>query len=98
MAGRPGFRVRAGWQRPAADLLRAFDQAASSQVADAMSSHWVNFAKSGNPNGKGLDQWPLFDGKSQSVKVFGNPPEGTQAPSAAQLAFFQSYFDKLTAQ
>src|SRR5580658_7376752 len=37
MAGRPGFRVRAGWQRPAADLLRAFGQAASSQVADAMS-------------------------------------------------------------
>jgi para-nitrobenzyl esterase len=73
------------------------------QVADAMSSHWVNFAKSGNPNGKGvngteLDKWPVFDGKSQSVKVFGNPPEGTQAPSDAQLAFFQSYFDKLTLQ
>src|SRR5580704_2087167 len=37
MAGRPGFRVRAVWQRPAADLLAAFGQAASSQVADAMS-------------------------------------------------------------
>src|SRR5580658_6655783 len=37
MAGRPGFRVRAGWQRPSADLLAAFGDAASSQVADAMS-------------------------------------------------------------
>jgi para-nitrobenzyl esterase len=68
------------------------------QVADAMSSYWVNFAKSGDPNGSGLDKWPMYDGKSQSVKVFGNPPEGTQAPGDAQLAFFQSYFDKLTAR
>ena len=73
------------------------------QVADAMSSYWVNFARSGNPNGKGpngteLDKWPVYDGKNQSVMVFGNPPEGAQAPSEAQLAFFQSYFDKLTAR
>jgi 4-hydroxy-4-methyl-2-oxoglutarate aldolase len=37
MAGRPGFRVRAQWSRPSADLLVAFGDAASSQVADAMS-------------------------------------------------------------
>lgn len=37
MAGKPGFRVRAGWPRPSADLLAAFGDAAASQVADAMS-------------------------------------------------------------
>lgn len=37
MAGRPGFRVRSGWQRPESDLFAAFGEAASSQVADAMS-------------------------------------------------------------
>jgi para-nitrobenzyl esterase len=68
------------------------------QVADSMSSHWVNFAKTGDPNGKGLSKWPVFDGKSQSVMVFGNPPEGAQSPGEAQLAFFRSYFDKLTAR
>jgi len=68
------------------------------QVADAMSSYWVNFAKSGDPNAKGLSKWPVYDGKNQSVMVFGNPPEGAQSPGEAQLAFFQSYFDKLTAQ
>lgn len=68
------------------------------QVADAMSSYWVNFARSGDPNGKGLEKWPVFVGKNQSVKVFGNPPEGVESPSEAQLAFFQSYFDKLTAR
>ncbi len=68
------------------------------QVADAMSSYWVQFAKSGNPNGNGLDKWPIYDGTSQTVRVFGDPPEGAQSPGEAQLAFFQSYFDKLTAR
>ncbi len=68
------------------------------QVADAMSSYWVNFARNGNPNGNGLSKWPVYDGKNQSVMVLGNPTEGTQSPTEAQLAFFRSYFDKLTAQ
>ena len=68
------------------------------QVADEMSSSWVNFAKNGDPNGQGLSQWPVYDGKPPSVRVFGNPPEGAQAPSEAGLAFFQSYFEKLTAR
>jgi len=68
------------------------------EVADAMSSYWVNFARSGDPNGKGLNKWLAYDGKNQSVMVFGNPPEGAESPSEAQLAFFRSYFDKLTAR
>jgi regulator of RNase E activity RraA len=37
MAGKVGFRVREGWPRPSAELLASFGEAASSQVADAMS-------------------------------------------------------------
>ena len=37
IAGKVGFRVREGWPRPSADLLASFGEAASSQVADAMS-------------------------------------------------------------
>ena len=37
MIGVPGFRVRTQWPRPAAELLRKFDHAASPQVADSMS-------------------------------------------------------------
>ena len=71
---------------------------ADHKVADEMSSYWVNFARTGDPNGKGLSKWRVYNGKSQSVMVFGNPPEGAQSPGEAQLAFFQSYFDKLTAR
>jgi carboxylesterase type B len=63
-----------------------------------MSSYWVNFAANGDPNGKGLPKWVSYDGKNATVKVFGNQPEGAQAPTEAQLALFQSYFDKLYAK
>src|ERR1022692_843760 len=59
-------------------------------------SYWVNFASTGDPNGKGLAKWPVYDEKTRTPMVFGNKPEGAQAPSEDRLAFFQSYFEKLT--
>jgi para-nitrobenzyl esterase len=71
---------------------------ADRQVADTMSSYWVNFAANGDPNGKGLAKWPAYDDKSKTAMVFGNQPEGAQAPSEAKLALFQAYFEKLYAK
>jgi para-nitrobenzyl esterase len=68
------------------------------QVADNMSSYWVNFAANGDPNGKGLAKWPAYDEKTRTAMIFGNKPEGAQAPSDDKLAFFQSYFEKLIAK
>ena len=70
------------------------------QVSEAMESYWVNFATNGDPNGKGLPQWPAYDGvKNKTIMLFGDKTEaGAAPPTDAQLAFFQAYYDKLTAK
>jgi para-nitrobenzyl esterase len=36
-------------------------------VAESMNAYWVNFAKTGNPNGKGLPEWSVFKPKKHAV-------------------------------
>ena len=40
-------------------------------LADAMSSYWVNFATSGNPNGAGLPVWPALQPTAHERMIFG---------------------------
>jgi para-nitrobenzyl esterase len=70
------------------------------QLSDAMGSYWVNFATHGDPNGKGLPLWPVYDGAThKAVMLFGDKTEAEAAPrNDAQLAFFQAYYDTLTAR
>ena len=39
-------------------------------VSDQMEQYWTNFAKSGNPNGGSLPQWPKFDATSRAYMDF----------------------------
>ena len=47
-----------GVQSPSA--LRNPTSSRDTQIADIMSDYWVNFARSGNPNGPGLTQWQPY--------------------------------------
>ena len=37
------------------------------KASDLITSYWTNFAKTGNPNGLGLAQWPAYDAKSRQI-------------------------------
>jgi len=50
------------------------------RVAERMVTYWTNFAKTGNPNGKGLPQWQAFDGNDASVIRLGSDAEVKAAP------------------
>ncbi|HQS56380.1 MAG: carboxylesterase [Bacteroidetes bacterium 24-39-8] len=39
-------------------------------VAKMMNTYWGNFAKTGNPNGNGLTEWPVYDNKKNSLIEF----------------------------
>ena len=79
----PAGSVYAGWGASHyAELWYVFahlDQspwnwtAADRKLAEEMSSYWVNFARSGNPNGPGLPPWPAFTNAESKVQYLGDP-------------------------
>lgn len=40
------------------------------EVSKMMNAYWINFAKTGNPNGKELPYWPVFDSNKNEVFEF----------------------------
>ncbi len=42
------------------------------EIAERMAGYWVNFVKTGTPNGRGLPQWPPFDAAAPAVMEIGD--------------------------
>jgi para-nitrobenzyl esterase len=62
-------------------------------LAETMSSYWVNFATTGDPNGKGLPPWPQYrDKTSGRAMVLGSTVEAESGPDAARLALYDALF------
>ena len=56
-------------------------------LGDAVSSMWIQFAKTGNPNGPALPKWPAFDAKADTLLNISDHPKAEKDPFGAALDF-----------
>jgi para-nitrobenzyl esterase len=75
--------------------LRANSSKEDQALSDLISNYDVNFAKTGDPNGKGLPQWPAFTAQNNQVMVFDAKPSARQYPALDQVKVFDPFFESL---
>jgi para-nitrobenzyl esterase len=64
----------------------------NAQLSDLMSSYWVNFAISGDPNGAGLPAWPAFTETDMNAMFFDNNPGARPMPHLEKVKAVDAYY------
>ncbi len=82
----------------AAEIPYVFNKAGAAwtdedrRVGDTMSTYWVNFARTGNPNGPGLPNWAAFDGKREQVMELGGHYGPIPLADPVKLDFWRRFY------
>lgn len=61
-------------------------------LSDRISTYWVNFARSGDPNGPGLPQWPAFTELNQQVLYIDGTFSAKPVPNMVELQALNEYY------
>lgn len=73
------------------DRELAAASAPDQRVADRVASYWVNFARTGNPNGPGLPDWPAHTGlDSVQAVILDADPASQRLPTLEQMQAFEA--------
>jgi para-nitrobenzyl esterase len=62
-------------------------------LAETMSGYWVNFAKTGDPNGDGLPVWPNYNFHTRRYMELGDTIQPGSYLLQKECDFFEAYFE-----
>ncbi|MSQ70290.1 MAG: carboxylesterase family protein [Betaproteobacteria bacterium] len=65
------------------------------ELSELISTYWVNFAASGDPNGPGLPLWPAFDAHTEAMMCFDDTTRLAPVPHRERLAFWDAFYTKM---
>lgn len=68
---------------------------ADHELSETISSYWVNVARTGDPNGEGLPQWPAYSEQEDRAMELGDKVAPRAHVNKAGLDFFDSYYQSI---
>ena len=77
------FGTQASVDRPWSDRDRT--------LSDQMEQYWTNFAKTGDPNGVGLPEWPRYGATAEAVMQLGDKTGPMPVLDPERKALFDAY-------
>ncbi|MBR1711496.1 MAG: carboxylesterase family protein [Clostridia bacterium] len=88
-AGELPYAYRNLWRHPG-----IYDEA-DEALSEIMQSYWVNFVRTGNPNGDGLPRWEMRDTKQKQLIEFGEEIHMADDPYQPIYSLLKEYQDGL---
>ncbi|MEQ8955971.1 MAG: carboxylesterase family protein, partial [Gammaproteobacteria bacterium] len=74
------------------DLVGLDWDGADHRLAGIMADYWVNFARSGDPNGPGLPQWPVYNPDTDVVQILDSEVQAAVHPRKTRLDQLESLY------
>jgi para-nitrobenzyl esterase len=62
------------------------------RLSELMINYWVNFAKYGNPNEKGMPEWPVYNVENPTVMYLKGNPKVEPLPNLDKLKVIDEYY------
>jgi para-nitrobenzyl esterase len=76
------------------NLDRSKASAAEQQLAETMSTYWTTFARTGDPNAKGLPEWTAYDADVESAMEFATSARLAHHIRKQKLDLLESLLEK----